>query len=488
MWGHDSRTLLGKGFTRAFVFLAMLLVVCGVGGAAGEVLYQSDFSSVPDGKLPEGFRVLGGTWSVQDGRLIGWSPSWQNGQIVFGDPEWDNYEIEATITFLSADEPTRWAALMYRGPAVGRAPYYLFTIRQNAAAANGLELAYRTADDASWNVHLTKAWREPVQIGRPYRLRVIVHERAAVYFFEGERVLETERLITEPNGTIGFVTNGTRIAVDEIVVRALDEQAMALLPKTVQGVVPRLGGSSVPLVIAHRGASGTEPENTLPAIAKAIEVGADLIEIDVHPTKDGHVVVIHDGTVDRTAKGAHTGNVRDLTLDQIKALDAGIWKTLTRRGTRVPTLEEALLAADGEAIFLIENKAPGIERQIAEVIRKTGMERNVVFQSFDANSVRTFRLLMPEVPAAVLFGNPGISDDVERAESMIRTALQANAQVVAVNYGAVTPEFVRYIQARGLNVWVWTVNGQGDMERMIRAGVDAIITDYPEILRDLLAE
>lgn len=110
MWGHDSRTLLGKGFTRAFVFLAMLLVVCGVGGAAGEVLYQSDFSSVPDGKLPEGFRVLGGTWSVQDGRLIGWSPSWQNGQIVFGDPEWDNYEIEATITFLSADEPTRWAA------------------------------------------------------------------------------------------------------------------------------------------------------------------------------------------------------------------------------------------------------------------------------------------------------------------------------------------------------------------------------------------
>lgn len=488
MLSFRARTLFGKRFLSALVLLATLVLMGAAVSAAGEVLYQSDFASVPNGKLPEGFRVLGGTWSVQDGRLVGWSPSWVNGQIVFGDPTWENYEVEATVTFLSADEGTRWAALMYRGPAQGRAPYYLFTIRQNAAATNGLELAYRTADDQSWQVHMTKAWHQPIEIGRPYKLRVLVHERSAVYFFEGERVLETERLITEPAGTVGFVTNGTRIAVDEIVVRSLDSEAMALLPRTVRGVTPQQAGSLVPLVIAHRGASGTEPENTIPAISRAMEVGADLIEIDVHLTKDGHVVVIHDATVNRTAKGAYTGNVKDLTLEQIKELDAGMWKSLRRRGTQVPTLEEALLAADGEAIFLIENKASGIERQIAEIIRKTGMERNVVYQSFDANSVRTFRTLMPEVPAGVLFGNPGTTDDVERAQNMIRTALRSNAQVVAVNYGAVTPEFVRYIQARGLNVWVWTVNGQGDMERMIQAGVDGIITDYPEILRELLAE
>lgn len=472
----------------ALVVVLLALSLLTPSALADGVLYHSDFASVPDGRLPEGFRVAGGTWEVRDGRLIGQSPSWVNGQILFGDPEWTNYEIEATLTFLAADEPTRWAALMYRGPQRGGAPYYLFTIRQGANAANGLELAFRTPAE-QWNVHITRAWHEPIELGRPYHLRVLVFGTAAVYFLDGERMIETEALIQRPAGTIGFVTNGTRIAVDNITVKELDEKAMAEIPRTARGVVPKqAAGTTVPLVIAHRGASGVEPENTVAAITKAVEIGVDLIEIDVHRTRDGHVVVMHDATVDRTAKGAYTGPIADLTLEQIKSLDAGIWKSVLRRGERVPTLEEALLSGDGNAIFLVENKATGIERDIAEAIRRTGMQKNVVFQSFDPNSVRAFRTLMPDVPAGVLFGAPQIDDDVERAATMVDTALKANASIVAVHYGAVTPAFVRYIQARGLNVWVWTVDGESDMRRMIEAGVDGIITNYPEILNTVLGK
>lgn len=470
-----------------FVLLAVLAAAFAVPAEAARILYQSDFASVPDGGLPEGFVVRTGSWEVRGGRLIGQSASQVNGQIIFGDPAWTNYAIEATITFLSANEPTRWAAVMYRGPETGRVPFYLFTIRQGANATNGLELAYRTPSE-TWNVLITASWTSPIEIGRPYHVRVLVHDTAAVYFLDGVKVIETATLVQRPAGPVGFVTNGTRIAVDNVIVRELEEEELAMMPNVRRGTVPDTAGPSVPLVIAHRGASGVEPENTVAAMKRAVEVGADLIEIDVQRTLDGQLVVIHDATVDRTAKGAYTGPVAGLTLEQIKTLDAGAWKNPQRRGERVPTLEEALRSVEGNAIFLIENKVTGIERDIAEVIRRTGTQRNVVFQSFDPNSVRAFRALMPEVPAGVLFGNPGIADDAERAAMMVETALKANAQFVAVNYGAVTPQFVRYIQARGLNVWVWTVDAASDMRRMIEAGVDGIITNYPEILREVLNE
>lgn len=472
------------------VLLIATVMLLATSAMAGAVLYESNFREVPNGELPEGFRVTSGRWEVQDGRLIGQSASFANGQIVFGDPSWTNYEIEAKITFLSADEATRWAALMYRGPERGGAPYYLYTIRHNAAASNGIELAYRTPSE-EWNVHITKAWSAPLQIGQQYTIRALVYDTGAIYYFDGQKIIETDNLIQRPSGTVGFVTNGTRIAVDHIVVRELGEEDMANIPRTAPGVTPtsaQVQGTRSPMVIAHRGASGVAPENTVAAFRKAVEIGVDLIELDVHRTKDGHLVVIHDSTVDRTTRGTVSGAVANLTLEEIKSLDAGVWKSLRLRGEQVPTLEEALLSAKGEAIFLIENKVRGLESQIADVIRKTGMQNNVVFQSFDSASVKAFRSVMPEVPAGVLFGNPGIHDDTVRAASLVDQALAANASVVAVNYGAVTPAFVRYIQARGLNVWVWTVNRETDMQQMLDAGVDGIITDYPELLNDLLGK
>lgn len=465
-----------------------MIVLLATSAMAGDILYQDNFKDVPDGQLPEDFFVTGGRWEVQEGRLIGQSASFANGQIVFGDSTWTDYEIEATITFLSTEGPSRWAALMYRGPMRGGSPYYLYTIRQNAAASNGVELAYRTPAE-QWNVHLTKSWNAPIEIGRPYSIRAFVYETGAVYFFEGEQIIETETLVQKPSGTVGFITNGTRIAIENVVVRTLGEEKMASLPRIVRGVTPvatNVRAAAVPLVIAHRGASGVAPENTITAFQLAADIGSDLIELDVHKTRDGHLVVIHDATVDRTAKGTYRGAIANLTLEQIRSLDAGGWKSLQTRGERVPTLEEALLSTDGQAMFLIENKVTGLEREIAEVIRSTGMQNNVVFQSFDASSVKTFRGIMPEVPAGVLFGNPGIHDDVDRAAALVEQALRANASVVAVNYGAVTPAFVRYVQARGLNVWTWTVNQEADMRRMLDAGVDGIITDYPERLKALM--
>lgn len=488
----EWRAVSGMTISGLFVAgLAFMLIFCLSTVAAQEILYDSNFQDVPDGELPSGFRTAGGTWAVQSGRLVGESASHVNGQVVFGDAEWSSFEMEATIRYLSAASSTRWAAAIYRAPEHGGSDYFLFTIRYNAAANNGMELAYNTPGD-TWNVHLTTAWHEPLQLNRPYHLRVVAHDTRAVYYFEGEKVLETDFLITNPAGTLGFVTNGTKIAVEDVVVRTLsDEQIGEMERRSARGATPTIrqtGVGPAPLVIAHRGASGVRPENTMAAFQLAADLGADLIETDTYLSADGHVVLMHDANVNRTTTGPYTGAITNLTLEQIRTLDAGSWKSPEFRGEKVPTLEEALSELQGEAMFLVENKQTGIESHIARVIRDTGMERSVVFQSFDADSVKAFRQLMPDVPAALLFSDPKIENEVDRAATLLSQALEAGAQVVAVNHGAISPGFVRYIQNRGLSVWTWTVNSENDMRRVLAAGVNGIITDYPERLLHIVNE
>lgn len=247
-------------------------------------------------------------------------------------------------------------------------------------------------------------------------------------------------------------------------------------------MIQPVSSKRLPLVIAHRGASALAPENTIAAFTKAVELGVDMIELDVHATRDGHLVVIHDETVERTAKGGLTGRVRDLTLDEIRSLDAGSWKGAQFAGEKVPTLEETLSRFAGKTRFLIELKVSGVERQVVQVIEETGTVGDCILQSFDPEVVRVCRNLLPHVPTGLLYGDPRIPDSRKRAAYFVSEALKVNAPLIGVHYLAVDAEFLRHVRHTAIGHFVWTVDDPAEMRRLIEAGVDGIITNRPELL------
>lgn len=246
------------------------------------------------------------------------------------------------------------------------------------------------------------------------------------------------------------------------------------------------GEHSRSLVIAHRGASGVAPENTMASFEQAIKFGADMIELDVHGSKDGQLIVIHDPLTARTARGNPQGAVADLTLAQLKMLDVGVWKGPGFAGARILTLDEVLAAFKGRATFLIELKAWGVEKKVAQVIREAGMEDSVKLQSFDAESVRIMRTLLPETPAGVLYRDTWILDPAGRGRRILEQTLEVGASFAGMNVGAVSAELVRVLKGGGIDVFAWTADDDWVFAHLIQAGVDGIITNYPErLLRHL---
>ncbi len=154
------------------------------------------------------------------------------------------------------------------------------------------------------------------------------------------------------------------------------------------------------LLIGHRGAAAEAPENTLPSLQRALDCGVDRIEIDVHMTCDGRIVLLHDRTLNRTTSGK--GEVRHYTLDRIKQLDAGAWFSPAFAGTRVPTLEEALELVAGKALLMIEVKehsgyTPGIEAAVADIIRRYHAQDHCLVISLRHRVVRTFHRRFPDI-------------------------------------------------------------------------------------------
>ncbi|MBE3578200.1 MAG: DUF1080 domain-containing protein [Limnochordales bacterium] len=448
-------------------------------------LLQEDFDQIPDGTLPAGWKVVEGEWRVEGGRLIGKSPSSTvQGRIVFGDPDWTDYEFSADVTFISANDQTRWTALMYRTPATGAYPYYLFTVRNNMTAYNGTEVA-RRGTSGGWEVMATRPASRRIPNGQSFNLRVQVVGSSVRYFFNGEQIHEMIGIVQNDKGLVGLHVNGSTVAFDNVVVRPLNpDQVPGLVQEA--GIVPPARtaktvalASSLPFIIAHRGASREAPENTLAAFWRGIELKADLLECDVYLSADGVPVLMHDSTVDRTTNGS--GSITSLTLEQIKQLDAGSWKGAEFAGEKVPTLEELLELAKGKAQLLIEIKQAGQPVVAATIaaIRKTGMTNNVVIQSFNRESVKLASQLAPDIPRALLLGDPGIRDTATAGAFIVKQVLESGANAVSINYGAVTPELVRYLHSRGIAVFVWTVDDRYYLQRMIMAGVDGIITNDP---------
>jgi glycerophosphoryl diester phosphodiesterase len=242
---------------------------------------------------------------------------------------------------------------------------------------------------------------------------------------------------------------------------------------------------SQPLIIAHRGSSAYAPENTLAAFNLAAAQGADAIELDVDLTRDGHVIVMHDATIDRTTDGH--GRVADLTLDEIRRVDAGVWKAAEFKGERVPLLDE-VLAAVGQAVLIdIEIKGMslrghGLEQQVAALIAKHDLFDRVVLSSFNPFALRRAKQIDPRLACGLIY-----SSDLPiflRKAWLAPLIPQLNAR--HPHHSQITRSVVEQFHAQGQSVYVWTVNQAGVAHAMAQFGVDGLIGDDPVLIRDTL--
>ncbi|HLQ98481.1 MAG TPA: glycerophosphodiester phosphodiesterase family protein [Candidatus Dormibacteraeota bacterium] len=238
-----------------------------------------------------------------------------------------------------------------------------------------------------------------------------------------------------------------------------------------------------PTNIAHRGASGQAPENTLIAFDKAIEYQADFFELDVQMTKDGQLILMHDTTIDRTTDG--TGAIKDLTFEEIKQLDAGSWFGESFAGEKVPTFEEALDRYAGEIGILIELKSPelypGIERKVADELAKRNLDTldngQLIVQSFNWESIKTFHNILPSIPTGVLISN-GQTIDGEITNEQLED-FSFYAKYVNPNKNLLNEATVNRIHQYSLKTWAYTVKDRKWATKLTDWGVDGIITDYP---------
>ena len=224
--------------------------------------------------------------------------------------------------------------------------------------------------------------------------------------------------------------------------------------------MPFLGRHDPPLVIAHRGASGEAPENSLAAFHLAVTSGADAAETDVRISKDGQVVVHHDPELGRTVKGE--GPIAARTAHELIALG-------------IPTLG-AVLDVVAPLVLCVEIKGgEDVVRRVAPVVAG----RDVVFFAFDPEHVEELRREIPEVPVLALF-------EPEYDRSIVAMTKRLGAAAIGLEHRATDPAIVELAHAAGLAVFVWTVNELSDVRRAISFGVDGIITDWPARVRGLL--
>ena len=225
---------------------------------------------------------------------------------------------------------------------------------------------------------------------------------------------------------------------------------------------------SKPLVIGHRGAMGHETENTLASVQKALDLGVDMIEIDVFKIQSGEIVVFHDERVDRLANSG--GNIEEYNIVQLRQL-------ILDGGHKIPMLQSVLKLIDNKAALNIElkgdNTADKVNHIVNYYIEKEGWSPdNILISSFKWDELRDMRNLNKDIKIAVLTEE----DPLEAIE----VAKELNAVAINPNFRTLTKENTAKIQSEGLKVYTWTVNEPEDIQKMVEFGVDGIITNYPE--------
>ncbi|MCB9762965.1 MAG: hypothetical protein H6739_24400 [Alphaproteobacteria bacterium] len=243
-----------------------------------------------------------------------------------------------------------------------------------------------------------------------------------------------------------------------------------------------------PAIVAHRGASLVAPENTLAAYRKAIELGATAAETDLRLTRDRHVVILHDDTLDRTTTGA--GALEAHTWAALEGVDAGSWFGEAFAGEPIPDLDGLLDTAGDALVLCLEIKdGVAIEQEIRAALDAKGRRAQAVIFSFDADKVALSRLAMPDVPAVYLL-RPRETGALDEAGApvkglvpvMLEEARAIDASAIGMSQHYVDAGLIRAAHDAGYPVFVWTVDEPEALPPLLEAGVDVLITDAPDTI------
>ncbi len=229
-------------------------------------------------------------------------------------------------------------------------------------------------------------------------------------------------------------------------------------------------------IIAHRGFSEIAPENTLASFNKAIDTKADYFELDVHQTKDGALIVIHDESVDRTSSNGIEGKVIEMNLDEIKKVKVGYPKKFNDQyiNEGIPTLKEALQTAKGKINVCIELKADNIEKDVSDLLNELNMTDHVIIFAFNDKALAKIKAINPDLKTLLLKSNANLKT--------IDFAKQNNINAIGAGYSTkITEEFVKYAHKNKIMVFKWTVNDEKQMKELIDLKIDGIITNKPDV-------
>jgi glycerophosphoryl diester phosphodiesterase len=277
-------------------------------------------------------------------------------------------------------------------------------------------------------------------------------------------------------------------------IRAFAALALSLLA-VMAGLASAHATTGTVVDIAHRGSSGSAPENTVAAVNVALQQHASVVEVDVQRSADGELVILHDVTLDRTTNVEEVfperapWRVGDFTLAELRTLDAGSWFAEEFTGEPLPTLREVIDALGHRAGLLLEVKSPdlypGIEADIYQEMSSIPgylpsalASGDLVLQSFDHDSMRTFHELAPEVPIGLLSGSRPTEAELVAASEW--------ADQINPSYRVTDKALVDRVHQLGMTISVYTLNSGQLMRQYINMGVDGVITNYPTVLRQIL--
>jgi glycerophosphoryl diester phosphodiesterase len=231
------------------------------------------------------------------------------------------------------------------------------------------------------------------------------------------------------------------------------------------------------LIIAHRGASRAAPENTLAAMRKAMEFGADYAELDACQTKDGAIVLMHDEELERTT--GQKGLIWAYTLSELQGFEAGSWFGEEFRGEPIPTLQEVMHLVRGKMKLNIEIKVfghePGIAQKVVDIIQAENFEKECMVTSFDREIIEEVKNIAPELMTGFIFD-----------EDYQGNVFDGNWDALSCDRQILDEELIKEAKDKGMKLFIWTVNYPEEMKKLIDLEVDGLITDIPDVLKEIL--
>lgn len=436
--------------------------------AASQALAADVFDAKTASAMPADWKTVGdGTWTLDGGKLKGAAKG--ESTLLLGDKSLRDVVIDVELAFAPSNEKSRWFGIVAR-EAGEPAPGVQFTMRQDSTQRNGVEIAAKDFQPTpGWHVLRVAAAKPDLKDGKTHRVRFEAVGNWLRGYIDDTMVIRSYRGAEfDRAGAVALRLNGATVMIDKISispVSAADAQA--------NGVI-----RSRPFVVAHRGFSFIAPENTLASYKLAIEAGADMAECDVYLTKDNVLVLMHDRTIERTT--GNKGRLRDLTLEEVRKLDAGKWKAPQYAGEGIPTLVETLNLVKGKLRLVIEIKEETIAADVVKAIKSTDvLPQDVMIFSFYDKAVEEIAKIEPLLPTTWLLDDPGVG--MAEWRKAVDRALEIRASAIGTSLNHVDPGFVRLAHECGLNVFVWTVNDPRDVAYLVRIGVDAIISDRPDM-------